>query len=259
MPEADEPETRVAPIPLRPVGQALAGGQTRPGRTRRPSAAVAIHAHLRDQIIQLVRAPGEPIHEREIAALFGVSRTPVREALLQLASEGLIAMVPQVGTFVARIPANRLPEAVLVRQALEEATARLAAERDGGVDLAGMAAAIDRQVRAAEREAIEEFHIADEAFHAAIAAASGYPGIWRLVRRAKLQLDRYRRATLPQVGRLPKVIEQHRAIMDAIARQDPHEAVQQMRAHVGALVADLEAIRALRPDWFTDISEEAGP
>ncbi len=259
MPEADEPESRTAPIQIGAAGQALAVGQARAGRTRRPSAAVAIHAHLRDQIVQLVRIPGEPINEREIAALFGVSRTPVREALLQLASEGLIAMVPQVGTFVARIPANRLPEAVLVRQALEEATARLAAERGAAVDFAGMEAAIDRQVRATEREAIEEFHIADEAFHAAIAAASGYPGIWRLVRRAKLQLDRYRRTTLPQAGRLPKVIEQHRAIMDAIARHDPDEAALRMRAHVGALVADLAVIRALRPDWFTDISEEAGP
>ncbi|HWL67291.1 MAG TPA: GntR family transcriptional regulator [Geminicoccus sp.] len=220
---------------------------------------MAIHAHLRDQIVRLVRLPGEPVNEREIAALFGVSRTPVREALLQLASEGLIAMVPQVGTFVARIPANHLPEAVLVRQALEEATARLAAERSPGVDLAGMEAAIDRQVRAAERGAIEEFHIADEAFHATIAVASGYPGIWRLVRRAKLQLDRYRRATLPQLGRLPKVIEQHRAILDAIARHDPEGAAMCMRAHVGALVVDLAAIRALHPDWFTEISEEAGP
>jgi DNA-binding GntR family transcriptional regulator len=226
---------------------------------RRPSAAVAIHSLLRDEIVTLVRVPGEPVNERAIAGQFGVSRTPVREALLQLAAEGLIELVPQVGTFIARIPLDQLPEAVLVRQALEETTARLAATSADARHIAAMRGAIMRQLAAAERCEVESFHAADEELHAHIADASGYPGIWRLVRQAKVQLDRYRRATLPQIGRLGKVIEQHQAIVAAIERHDATGAAELMRQHVTALVLDLSAIRALHPDWFTDLPDEAAP
>jgi DNA-binding GntR family transcriptional regulator len=215
---------------------------------------VAIHAALWDEIVSLARIPGSPVSERAIAEQFGVSRTPVREALLRLASEGLIDLVPQIGTFVARIALDQLPEAILVRQALEETTARLAAERALPAHLQAMSQAIDRQQAASAASDIEQFHAADEELHLRIAEACGHPGIWRLVRQAKVQLDRYRRATLPQIGRLPKVMEQHLGIVDSIRAHDPERAARLMREHVGALVVDLAAIRALHPDWFTERS-----
>ena len=222
---------------------------------RRPGAAVAIHAQLRAEIVELVRPPGSIVNERALAAQFGVSRTPVREALLQLANDGLIDLIPQIGTFVAKIPLDQLPEAILVRQALEETTARLAAEHATAHQVAQMRHAIATQTEAARQSEIETFHKADEELHAHIAAASGYPGIWRLVRQAKLQLDRYRRATLPQIGRLPKVIEQHQEIVAAIEWRDPEQSATLMRQHVSALVIDLSAIRALNPNWFTDLPQ----
>ncbi len=245
----------IMPVPVE--GPKLRNATETRASARRPSAAVAIHSLLHEEIVTLGRPPGAPVNERAIAAQFGVSRTPVREALLQLAAEGLIELVPQVGTFVARIPLDQLPEAVLVRQALEETTARLAAGSAEARHVAAMRGAIERQFDAAEHADVERFHAADEELHAHIAEASGHPGIWRLVRQAKVQLDRYRRATLPQIGRLGKVIEQHQEIVAAIARHDPAAAAQLMRQHVTALVLDLSAIRALHPDWFTDLPNEA--
>ena len=85
------------------------------------------HRALREEIISLTRKPGEPIVEKDIAQAQSVSRTPVREALLRLAAEGLVDTVAKSGTFVARIPISALPEAIVVRKALEQVTARAAA------------------------------------------------------------------------------------------------------------------------------------
>ena len=79
--------------------------------------------------MSLQRRPGEAISEAQIALSFGVSRTPVREAILKLSDEGLLEIYPQSGIFVSRIPVDALPEAIIIRKALEETTARLAAER----------------------------------------------------------------------------------------------------------------------------------
>lgn len=236
----------------------LPGADTVAVARRRPSAAVAIHRCLHDDILSLRRPPGAGVNERAIATQFGVSRTPVREALLQLAAEGLIEMIPQVGTFVARISLDQLPEAVLVRQALEETVARLAARRRLPRQIDAMKAAIDRQRQAAAAIDMDRFYAADEDLHGHIAAAAGYPLVWHLVRQAKDQVDRYRHVTLPQTGRLDKVIDQHQEIVAAIATGDAKAAALSMRRHISALMHDLAAIRSLHPDWFTDRTEEAG-
>src|SRR5271168_2947084 len=99
------------------------------GRPRTATAAARIYADLRSELVSLQRRPGEAVSEAEIALAYGVSRTPVREAILKLSDDGLIDIFPQSGSFVSRIPLGALPEAIIIRKALEETTARLAAER----------------------------------------------------------------------------------------------------------------------------------
>ena len=111
-----------------PVRRAAAGNR-RSGRPRAATAASRIYSDLRIELVSLQRRPGEVISEAEIALSYGVSRTPVREAILKLSDEGLLEIYPQSGIFVSRIPIAALPEAILIRKALEETTARLAAER----------------------------------------------------------------------------------------------------------------------------------
>jgi DNA-binding GntR family transcriptional regulator len=221
---------------------------------RPPTASATIRQELRARIASLAMRPGEPINEKELARQYGVSRTPVHEAVLKLAEEGLVAIFPQSGTFVALIPYADLPEAIIIRRSLEETSARLAAERGGPPGLS----AIDRAMavladaaRAGDREA---FHQADEEFHARVAQAAGYPGIWRLVQQVKVQVDRFRRLTLPQAGRFDRVIAEHGAVRDAIAARDPEEAACRMGAHLGGLLADLGDIADLNPDYFDGVS-----
>src|SRR5262245_19341886 len=118
---------------------------------RAATAANAIHRRLRADIVSMRRKPGEAISEKEIAARHGVSRTPVREALLRLADERLIDILPQSGTFVARIPVAALPEAIMVRKALEQLTAGLAAEHADRSDVARLNELLQTQRRTAAR------------------------------------------------------------------------------------------------------------
>ena len=105
---------------LRPrgLGRASFGGR---------GLGAVIYAELRAEFVSLQRRPGEPISESELARSYGFSRTPVREAVLKLADEGLIEIFPQSGTFTARIPLAALPEAIVIRKALEETSAQFAA------------------------------------------------------------------------------------------------------------------------------------
>lgn len=229
----------------------LFAGGPKSGPHRPPSAAAMIHSRLHGEIVSLQRKPGEPLAEKAIAETYGVSRTPVREAILRLATEGLVDIFPQSGTFVARIPQRALPEAIVIRMALEEKAARLAAEGATRSQVMGLQAIVE-QLR--ESEAVgnsDAFHQADEHFHAALADMAGHPGIWALVQQVKVQVDRYRRLTLPQLGRMKRVIKEHQAILDAVAAHKPDRAAALMNAHLGALIASLEDIRDVNPDFFS--------
>jgi DNA-binding GntR family transcriptional regulator len=219
---------------------------------RRPaeSASASIYRTLRQEIIWLIRKPGEPIIEKDIAQARRVSRTPVREALLRLAAEGLVDTVAKSGTFVARIPISGLPEAIVVRKALEQVTARAAAVHARRSHVTNLRAILERQREAEAAGDRGAFHLADEAFHAAIAAAGGYPGIWSLVQGVKTQIDRYRLLTLPQPGRMARVIKEHAAVVTAIERHDADRAAAAMEGHLDGLQISMEDVRRMNPDFF---------
>jgi DNA-binding GntR family transcriptional regulator len=226
------------------------GTMARARLSRGETSSEAVHRHLRDQILSLALKPGAAISENELALAYGVSRTPVREALLRLSDEGLVAIVPKAGTVVSLIPLNALPEALVIRRALEEVAVRAAASRASGSQILGLRALLTRQKEAAEAGAADAFHAADEAFHAALAEAAGYPGIWSLVQQVKVQIDRYRRLTLPQEGRMLRVLEEHAAVANALERRDAEAAARAMRGHLDGLELSLPDVHKLNPDYF---------
>jgi len=214
---------------------------TAPARSH--TAANLIYRALRDDIVAMRIAPGRPINEKAVALDHGVSRTPVREALLRLAGERLVEIFPQSGTFATRIPIAALPEAILVRKALEELTARRAAENAAPAQIATLRQFIGRQKKLERR--------GDHAgFHAAIADLAGHPGIWRLIQQVKIQVDRYRRLTLPVPGRMSRVVDEHAAVVAAIAAGEPDQASAAMAAHLNGLSASIADVRDLNPEYF---------
>jgi DNA-binding GntR family transcriptional regulator len=202
--------------------------------------------------VSLQRRPGEAISEAEIAFSYGVSRTPVREAILKLSDEGLVEIFPQSGINVSRISIAALPEAIVVRRALEETTTRMAAERATASQILALHSVVERQREADVAYDRDAFHQADELFHATIAEIAGYPGIWKLILQVKVNVDRFRQLTLPQAGRMATVIAEHERILSAIEAHDAGRAAAAMAKHIERLLGDIAALRHINPEFFDD-------
>lgn len=237
--------TNTTLLPARAAEQAL-----RPARARRITSATQVFDMLRTEIIALRLPPGTPLQDKTLIERFQVSRTPVREALIRLAELGLVDVFPQSGTFVSRVPVAAIPEAVLIRTALESITVEKAAQVAHPARMAAIDLAIGRQKAAALVNDTDAFHEADEAFHAAVADLAGHPGIWTLLTQVKVQVDRARRLTLPMLGRMDQVMAEHAVIRDAIAAGDAEAAKAAMAVHVSAVIPDVEALKGRFPTYF---------
>lgn len=215
------------------------------------SAARRVYLSLRQRIVDMSMLPGARIVERDLAEELGISRTPVHEAVQRLAEEGLVEVIPRSGTFVARIPLDGLDEAMMVRNALEAAIIEKAAARATPAGIDQLRAILAQQARAIAASDFRAFHRSDEMFHATLAELSGYPGVWPIILQAKTQVDRYRQLTLPLQGRMDGVLDEHKAVVDALAVGDAARAVQAMREHLDHVLPVLEMTRQLRPEFFT--------
>jgi DNA-binding GntR family transcriptional regulator len=219
-------------------------------KLRRVTTATAIYERLHSDIVSLRMPPGMPLQEKRIAEEFGVSRTPVREALLRLSEGGLVDIYPQSGTVVSRVTVSAIPEAVVVRKALEGTTVERAADIATPADIARLDAIIARQKAHSAVGNTSSFHEEDEAFHEALAQIAGYPGIWTILKTVKVQIDRARRLTLPALGRMGSVVQEHVVIRDAIAAHDVPAARAAMLWHLSAVIPDVAELRSRYPDYF---------
>lgn len=219
-------------------------------RLRGQSTAEIIHRVLREDILSLKLRPGEALSEKRLGEQFGVSRTPVREAVLRLSDEKLVDVFPQSGTYVSRIPLQAVKEANIIRKALEETAIRHAAAQASPAKLEAVRDALALQRRHMRANDATGFHAADEAFHAAIADVAGLPGLWAVVRQAKMQVDRCRMMTLPEPGRMANVIAEHEAILDALTARDAAKAAQCIDHHLSRVLIDADALSNLHPDYF---------
>lgn len=216
--------------------------------TPRQSARAVVHRELRQRIITLKLPPGAPLSENELATELSVSRTPVREALLLLAEEGLVQIFPQLGSFVARVDLQQVADAQFVREAIEVAALSDSLGKLDEQTLAQLRGTLAEQ-RAAERDT-ELFFELDERFHQQLLAAGGHGSVWRNVVSAKAHLDRARRLGLRMVSPVPALIDQHTTIVDALAAGDLDASVEAMRAHLRLVFQDVERIRDTSPELF---------
>lgn len=213
-------------------------------------ASARIYDWLRERIAGGELPPGLPLSEKEMAERYGVSRTPVREALLRLADERLVDIFPQRGTFVSRIRAESLRDGMVIRMALERVAVREAAQRATAAGIAELRHCLDRH-RASERAADwAGFHFEDEDFHRRISVLSGHPNVWRVVRQEKVQIDRCRVLHLPISGRRGFVLDEHAAIIKALAARDPDAAERAMEAHLANVLPGLDELIRAHPEYF---------
>ncbi|MBL4805732.1 MAG: GntR family transcriptional regulator [Rhodobacteraceae bacterium] len=208
------------------------------------------YERLRAAIIAMDMLPGTPISEKNIALEQGISRTPIREAILRLTKEKLVEVVPKSGTFVARIPISSLPETTIARRALEAVTTRSAARYARRSQVLELHAVIERQRELAALEDIKEFHEADEDFHAMVATIGKLPGLWRLIQQVKFQVDRFRRLTLPEKGRMMMIVEEHASVVRAIEQKNEDLACLCMEKHLTGLQLQIATVADAHPNYF---------
>jgi DNA-binding GntR family transcriptional regulator len=215
---------------------------------RRRAIVPQIYEALREAIVRVTLLPGQAISETEMAASFGVSRTPIREALIRLADEGLIDIYPQAGTFVSRIDLAAVHEAQFVRQTLETAVAIQAAS--SGLGVTAFEPILERQERAIRDGDFAEFFASDEDLHRKVFELAGHGPTWRLVQSAKSHLDRVRQVARPSEATLLEMLRQHRAIATAIRSGDAAGAAESVREHSTVILNVVPDVAARHPELF---------
>ncbi len=196
----------------------------------RRSLSAQIYELAREAIVSLWLKPGQAISEKEIASQLGVSRTPVREALIRLSDEGLIEVFRQSGTFVSPIKLHDVYEGLLIREALETAAVRQATRKfDRGFERR-FEALLARQRKSAKRGDYDGFHTLDEEFHRTISECGGTFRVWRPIISAKAQLDRVRRLGIRAPGQFQRILQQHESIVAGMKSGDEARAASALQA-----------------------------
>ncbi len=214
------------------------------------SAAQRIEAHLRRAIVSMELPPGTRLSEQEIAATHGVSRQPVREALIGLARTRLVDIQPQRGTVVVKISTRKMMEARFVREAIETAVARRAAESFTPAVRVRIDDLLDLQDKAAGRNDHGTFQRYDELFHIALAEGAGCALAWEAISDIKAHMDRACHLTLTSSQTMLELVVQHRAIVAAVDAADPEGAAEAMRLHLSQILRALPKVETEHPDLF---------
>lgn len=214
------------------------------------SAAASIEKDLRRAIIELELLPGARLSEQDIATRLGVSRQPVREALIRLANSRLIEIRPYRGTVVARISAREMTEALFVRQAVEIAVVEKAAQSFDAWQRKRIASLLVKQQEAAATLDHAAFREHDEAFHIAIATGAGVGIAWVAIADMKTHMDRVCNMTLRDEADMLRRIGEHHAIMERIDAHDVEGAKAAMASHLGSILDDLPDLETRHSSLF---------
>lgn len=222
------------------------------GLDRDRQAAPQVFERLRGMIIELELPPGSPLSRAALAEQFGVSSTPIRDALMRLEEEGLVEVFPQYATVVSRIDVHRAQQAHFLRQSLELEIVRVLALKADDALVGELNATIARQQQFLKAGAFEKFMAADNEFHAQLYEAADKQDIWTLVKSRSGHIDRLRRLHLPSPGKAQDIVRHHRLIVKAIAGGEPEEAQQHLRTHLSGTLSELAQIRAQHPEYLND-------
>lgn len=221
-----------APARRKPVLKA--GLRTKLKPSAPPSTLTeSLRLQLADEIVSGALEPGEPLDEQELAARFGVSRTPVREAIRQLSSSGLVSVRPHRGAVVALPTPQQLNDMFEAMAELEALCAGLAARNMTLGERHEIQALHNRMTVLAENDDAARYRAENEAFHNAIYQGShnGYLAELALMTRARVAP--FRRAQFNASGRLEASHKEHALILQAILQADEAAAVTATRAHIG--------------------------
>lgn len=213
-------------------------------------APLALYQEVAERLRQRIFAhelpPGTWVDEQALADHYGISRTPLREALKVLASEGLVTLKPRKGCYVTEISDRDLDEIFTVMALLEGQCAREAATKASTAGLAELERIHAKLELAATETDIDGFFEANQAFHRAVQALADNRWLLNVIEDLRKVIKLSRHHSLFSEGRLEQSLSEHREILAALAARDPDLADRKMREHIASGRAALDRIAKSR-------------
>ena len=198
-----------------------------------------VYRRLVRAIVELRLRPGQQLRERQLSEQMGVSKTPIREALVRLEKEGLVTVAPYRGAIVRGYTHTDVREIYELRELLEGFCARRAAMQIDEADEAALRANVRRSRQLADVGSSDDLPALFDAFDRLLYRQAAGHRIGTLLAELELHLERLGNMTVGVPGRLDASVQQHGAIVHAIVKREPAEAEAACRAHIRSVFADL--------------------
>lgn len=213
-------------------------------------AAPQISEILRNYILNLQLVPQTVLSRAELSECFGVSLTPIRDALLSLSAEGLVDIYPQHATTVSKIDIRNAKQAHFLRRSIELEVVRSLAQHHTEQQVYELEDSIALQEKALERNDWDALSKTDKLFHQQMHRAARVEELWQLQQSSNGHLDRLRRLHLPEAGKAERIIQEHKTIVQAIKNHDVEQAEESLRHHLSETLSHIPTICQLYPDYI---------
>lgn len=215
------------------------------------SSAGRVFQEMRARIVALKLPPGTILNRAELAEAFGVSQSPVREAILRLESIGLVVSYPQSRTEVTHINPARLAQENFLRTGVECEVVDRLCRMGGAANLTKARGYLKMQeALVGDAQQVELFRDLDDQFHQALFVAAGQEGLSTFLAERLGNMARLRTLDLPRNRKLEAVVEGHGAVLARIEAGDRHGAADAMRGHLSGTIGRLPEIMATEPSYF---------
>ena len=209
-----------------------------------------VYLSLRKAIVGLDFAPGERLRLIEVCEALGVSRSPVSEAIARLATDRLVDVLPQSGTFVSRLSMTEIRQGTFIREALELAAIEQVVQHVSDDQVRLLRRNMRVQQAMLEDDDQTGFYEHDVEMHELILSFTGHHRLHEIAGSARSQVDRVRHLVLPPPGHIEEAYREHQAIVDAIEKREPALARRALRHHLDQLLTRLDRVARAQPDLF---------
>ncbi|MFW5802082.1 MAG: GntR family transcriptional regulator [Spirochaeta sp.] len=207
---------------------------------------------IKHSIINLELIPGSMVSENELASRFGLSRTPVREALIDLSKSHIVEIYPQKGSRVSLIDYTLVEEARYLRLVMHTAIAELVCSMADSLDFSRIHEILRLQDFYVEHPSPTKLHEYDNQFHEELFRLCNKSRIYSLIDSMTTHFDRVRSLSLTATIKETRIVEDHRAIIQAIQQKDCEATREAMTRHLSRYKVDEKLLREQYPDYFSE-------
>lgn len=218
-------------------------------RSKKESAREYVIRVLRYNIINLNLKPGQLVSENEIAEVLGVSRTPVREAFIELSRSSMVEIFPQKGTCISLIDMEMVEESRFMRCVLEKAVVQLACDMLTEDDMVTLEENLQLQNFCVQRKDYKRLLTLDNSFHEFLFKACNKEITYNLIQSVMSHFNRVRVLNLAEMD-MQRTVNDHKAILKAIKDKDKNTAAALMERHLTRVIIDQTYLTKIHPEYF---------